>query len=549
MDKKSIITAVDKDNLESVIKKDLVYGNLMKSDEVTYITRLTRELRRIDAITKIVEKITPPDYTIIYNADDQKIIRRIHLLRDLIEKSTDSKRQEYIRELNSYEPDLTSKFAILIDVMLEIAEELDLGFGINNGYPYYFNGYYWESMSKEFAKEILSLVGEKGGFKYYFIRSYKRIKDMFEQFFVSAFIPEPARENGTFKINLKNGKLTITNGKIRFDEGFSSKDFFKYQLSCVYDPEAKSPKFQKYLDRVLPEKEAQMVIAEYLGYMFTDLKLEKCLVLVGVGHVGKSVIHDIINLMFGKENISSYPLNNLCNETGYYRAELANVILNYCSELGGKGCNPDTVKQLISGEPISCRSPYGAPFILRNYCKLMFNTNLIPPDTEKTSAYYRRFIFVLFNQVISKEEKNVDLAKEIFKEESSGILNWILEGLQRIVKNKDFTESEHIKNATDNIKVDGDSVLFFLKEERYQKSIKEYYQLKTLFQRYTTFCDESKLKSVGRPEFSRRLREHGYQVESGKTNNQTWVYCEQIIDLSDSNETDKDVKNIFGIKK
>lgn len=522
-------------DFNALVQNDKMYKSLLKSQEVAYITRLTRLIGQMDSVKKIIECMEEPDYSIIYWGGNEKILNRIRELKHLVEVTSDyDKKKKYRDELREYEPGIDVKYAILIDVMLKTAEEMNLGFGINNTFPYFYNGCYWEIMMEEVAKEILLLIAQNCGFKYYDMRLASNTKKLYEQFCVTSYIPEPQKKSGVVKINFKNGRLTIKNGKPAFEKGvFTNKDYFKYQLDFDFNPEAKAEKFFKYLNRVLPEKEAQMVIAEYLGYLFTDIKMEKCLVLVGPGHSGKSVLHDIVHAMLGDGNVLSYTLSNLCDTNGYYRAHLGNVLLNYCSELGGKGSNPDMVKQLISGEPVSCRSPYGAPLTLRNYCKFMFNTNLIPHDTEKTNAYFRRFIFVLFNRVISKEESNVNLAKEIIKEEMSGVFNWVLDGLDRFMKNGNFTESKHINDAMEEIKRDSDSVREFM-EDNYTPSIEQHLTLKELYSEHRTFCADNGYKCSANREFSRRLKEMGYVVEGGHTNNATWVYCKRKGELEDS---------------
>jgi hypothetical protein len=92
----------------------------------------------------------------------------------------------------------------------------------------------------------------------------------------------------------------------------------------------------KYLAEVLPDLSAQNVLAEFLGYVFiknSQLKLEKALLLYGGGANGKSVFFEIVKAILGNENLSSYSLSSLTNETGYYRAEICNKLVNYASEI------------------------------------------------------------------------------------------------------------------------------------------------------------------------------------------------------------------------
>ena len=63
-------------------------------------------------------------------------------------------------------------------------------------------------------------------------------------------------------------------------------------------------------------------------------------------------------------------------------------------------------KQMVSGEPVEARLPYGQPFILRQYAKLIFNRNELPKDVEHSNAYYRRFLIIPFDVTIPEHEQD-----------------------------------------------------------------------------------------------------------------------------------------------
>src|SRR5690606_16817975 len=110
---------------------------------------------------------------------------------------------------------------------------------------------------------------------------------------------------------------------------------------------------------------------------------------------------------------------------GYARAMLANKLLNYATEINGK-LETSTFKQLVSGEPVEARLPYGEPFTLTNYAKLIFNCNELPKDVEQTHAYFRRFLIVPFEVTIPGTEQDKELSKKIIESELSGVFNWVL---------------------------------------------------------------------------------------------------------------------------
>lgn len=372
--------------------------------ENKYTRQIIKRIYSNDLFKKLLNEIVPVDFESKYNYDEESL-NAIKSLRERLQHEKDeAKRDALLEELKEYIPGNEVKYIILIEEMLRIADELHLGIGVDevSSFPYFYNGCYWETLSKPMAKEFIAEVAMKSGFNYYDVRISKAIEALYKQFVLVEPLSMPEPKKNVVKINLKNGTFVIK-GDSRELVDFDKSDFFKYQLPFDFNPEAQMPLFQKFLDEVLLEKESQMILQEYLGYIFArDLKLEKCLILIGSGSNGKSVIFDVVTALLGEKNVCSYTLSNLCNDNGYFRAELTNYLLNYSSELGGKGCNPDIVKKLISNEPIDARSPYGNPFILKNYGRFIFNTNLIPKDIEQTEAYFRRILPIAFNVTIPR---------------------------------------------------------------------------------------------------------------------------------------------------
>ena len=89
------------------------------------------------------------------------------------------------------------------------------------------------------------------------------------------------------KINFGNGTLDLKSGNLC---KHNWADYFRYVLPYDYNKNANCPMFMKYLNEVMPEKEAQDVLSEYVGWLFIPgLKLEKVLFLYGSGCNGKSV--------------------------------------------------------------------------------------------------------------------------------------------------------------------------------------------------------------------------------------------------------------------
>jgi putative DNA primase/helicase len=326
-------------------------------------------------------------------------------------------------------------------------------------------------------------------------------------------------------INLKNGTFEIDrNGKGELRPANKS-DFLKYQLPFKYDSGAQCPLFQKYLDISLPDKASQAVLAEYIGYVFApNLKLEKALILYGSGANGKSVFFDIISALLGTQNVSSYSIDALCEQNGYYRAMIANKLINYSSEIG-KRFEVDKFKQLCSGEPVEARLPYGEPFQIRNYARLVFNANQLPKDTEQTTAFFRRFLIIPFTVTIPPGQQDIELSKKIIDNELSGVFNWVLSGLDRIIKQKGFSKCDAAEKELEQYRRESDSVEMFIDENDYRKSINDSKQLKDLYSEYRIYCNDVGNRTCSLKTFSQRLKDKGFEVM--RNNAGRIIYIEQ----------------------
>lgn len=420
---------------------------------------------------------------------------------------------------------LTRKLYVVIsiDEIIEISLANNWGLCTKSGFIYVFNGKYWQAVDTEDFKLFLADATLKMGIPIFDAKHHQFKDELYKQFLSASILTTPESKKGIL-INLLNGTFEITCDRQELREQ-RREDFIKYQLPFEYNPSAKCPIFDKYLNRILPDVGCQKILAEYLGYVFIhNLKLEKALILFGSGANGKSVFFEIVNAILGEENICSYSLHNLTKYDSYQRAELSNKLLNYASEINGK-LETSIFKQLVSGEPVEARQIYGKPFVMRDYGKLMFNCNELPKEVEQTNAFFRRFIIIPFNQTIPESEQDPELAKKIIASESSGIFNWILDGLCRLLSQKQFTQSTVVRDQVETYRKESDSVAMFIEEEGYKPAINGFISFKSLYSEYKSYCIDNGYRACSTKTVSERLRM--LNIESKRTNQALIVFLEK----------------------
>ncbi|HEV2913272.1 MAG TPA: phage/plasmid primase, P4 family [Pyrinomonadaceae bacterium] len=400
---------------------------------------------------------------------------------------------------------LSQKHYIVITVqeVLRVARSLNCGLCRNYDFLYSYNGAFWKLIDKDPLTDFLGEAARRLSIDRITSTYHLFREQLYKQFLAIAHLPKPETADGVCLINLRNGTFEITPTELVIRD-FRREDFLTYQLPFDYDQNAEAPLWQRFLNEVLPDETRQRVLAEYLGYVFTRLKLEKTLMLYGRGANGKSVVFDVINALLGGENVANYSLASLSHE--YHRAKLANKLLNYSSEISTR-LEADIFKRLTSGEPVDARLPYGQPFIMTRYARLLFNCNELPRDVEHTEAFFRRYLILPFDVTIPEDQQDKRLAEKIIKSELSGVFNWILGGLQRLLRQEKFTLCEAAREALQQYRKESDSVAMFLADEGYEPS-GDFTEVKIIYQSYKFYCLDNGYKPLGRNNFTKRLEAH-----------------------------------------
>jgi putative DNA primase/helicase len=420
-------------------------------------------------------------------------------------------------------------FVVIISTVLHATIKSEsIGLTISNNRVYFYNGKYWEEVS---TNELLSFLGEvavKMGAPILMVMHYDFRNHLYKQFASISLVPSPVNINRVL-LNLANGTLAIRNG-IPVLQDFRKSDFMKYQLDTEYNPTATCPMFQNFLDEVLPDKNSQLVLAEFLGYLFIPnrsrfFKAEKVAVLYGSGANGKSVVFEVLNALLGKSNVTNYSLMALTDSKGYERAKIEGKLLNYGTELSAKA-DISIFKQLASGEPVEVRLPYGQPFLMTDYPKFIFNANVLPENTANSDAFFRRLIIIPFTVTTAPENQDKNLHSKIIATELSGVLNWVLAGLKRLLVQKGFTESPAIDDIIKKFRTDSDSVQLFIDDLKIVPSADKKMSLKNLYKSYREYCTSSGYRAINRSKFKKSMENKGFTTSRHGTGNV--IYLKQI---------------------
>lgn len=264
--------------------------------------------------------------------------------------------------------------------------------------------------------------------------------------------------NGTYIVNqFGNGKFIP-----EFKKDFCCTNL----LDFSYDENAKCPKWQKMLDRVLPDPNEQKALQEFFGYCLSpNHNYEKFLFLYGSeGGNGKSVVLNMLAQFFGRSNVSHLQMQGL---KGHELHALKDKVLNIGSEVdaAGAGEGMQYLKALTSThDPITINPKNKNPYTLdkKSQPKMAFSGNK-KPSGGIDNGVFRRMLLIRFDAKITDDEKIPDI-NERFVDEFDGIFNWAITGLKRLIRQGKFTQSEKMKSDIEEYKDEQNPMRVFVRE-------------------------------------------------------------------------------------
>lgn len=311
-------------------------------------------------------------------------------------------------------------------------------------------------------------------------------------------------------INLANGLYDYRSGV--FAEHTPDR-VSTIQIPVKYDSSKDCPRIKQFFREVLPE-DAIPTMQEWFGYcLIPSSRFEKAIMMSGTGGNGKSVMIRLLNRFIGEENTANVALHDM-EKNRFKLAQLHGKLLNTFADLSAKSLDESAVfKNIVSSDRMSAEFKGVDSFDFRPFARLVFSANEIPRATDVTDGFFRRWIMVPFPNKFANGSANVNLIDELTTDdELSGLLNWALEGLNRLIANNAFTMNETTIQTLEQYRKDSDTFGTFIEEMCVVKSGTKT-AVGELYNKYDEWCTEGGLRPLGKINFNRRLRERFPDLE------------------------------------
>jgi len=307
--------------------------------------------------------------------------------------------------------------------------------------------------------------------------------------------------NYVSEVPVLNGILDLKTRELKpFDE---NKIFFN-KLNARYDPEAKCPEIEKFLNSTLLTEEDVEVFYEIGGFcLWKEYKFEKAFMMVGNGRNGKDKCLELIKRMLGVENCCSVPLSSLKPES-FILSEFFGKMANIAGEINNQDLKDTSEFKALTGRSLkTAPRKFLKPISFVNYAKFIFACNDLPMIYDVSKGFWDRWVLLEFPYTFvtqqeldeAKDKKNLKLRDENIIEristpqEMSGLLNKFLDGLERLEKTRQFSSargSEEIKALWIRKSNSVMAFCFECVEEEYENFISK----KDFRKKYADFCKQ-----------------------------------------------------------
>ncbi len=444
------------------------------------------------------------------------------------------------------------EFSVSIDRVSEYLIEkhnFKTWFGVSNDYCFNYNG---KTFSPG-ARGLIKVECER------ILRSYcKRniVDEVFEKIKRRSKIDkEEFEKTDKNLIALENGVWDIKRKKLI---SHSPNYNFQFFIPQKYNPDAECPMWEKFILEVLyPEDIPAM--QEWFGFnLYREYFIKKGVICVGEQDTGKSVLLDTLIKFIGEKNKTGLSLQKITGGSDFTKLSLKEKHSNVYDDLSSKDLSDGgAFKVATGGGYISGEEKFGEYQQFRSFAKQMFATNKIPPVKDNDDlAYFGRWIVFRFNNVVEKLDPFLR-SKLWTEKEMSGILNWALEGLNRLLENGKFSYNKSSQQIKEIMEISGCPLVAFssgvLEKEEGNIITKD-----EMFNVYSKWCEIENRPRLSKEMLGRQLDKYCSYIYAEKHKERIWKNAKfqerweniskKTLNVSNNDTTDT-FKNIISRKK
>lgn len=241
--------------------------------------------------------------------------------------------------------------------------------------------------------------------------------------------------------------VAVANGLLRLDGRellpHTPRYFNQTAVPFSFDPEAGPPAaWIAFLDKLWPDDPASIAaLQEWFGYVVSGrLDLHKILLVVGPTRGGKGTIARILGKLIGPGNVAGPTLSSMSHDFGLAPLLGRSLAVISDARLDAQRDSSVVVERLlaISGEDsITVNRKYKDQWTGKLPTRFLVISNELPRLGDASATIANRFVVLQLRESwLGREDHGLE---DRLSAELTGILNWALAGLDRLVLQDRFT--------------------------------------------------------------------------------------------------------------
>ena len=275
--------------------------------------------------------------------------------------------------------------------------------------------------------------------------------------------------------------------KVEAIKGHKRSDLMTQIVPVSYDKKAMCPKWNAFLERMLPNDDVRRMVQVASGLGLVGLTVQKLFFHYGFGANGKSVYMETLSRLFGDIAVTlpSESFIGEGNSGGAASPDMARLygrrFLRVKELPEGEDLRENLVKDLTGGEDFTVRDLFQGYFDFKPIFTGHMSGNGYPRITGTDNGIWRRMVVVHWPVTLKTEEqREFEEVVSEFKPEYSGILNWLIEGV-KIFLNDGLIIPDSVKEKTQEYRDEMDPTSAFAArciepDEQGQVTARDFYQ-------------------------------------------------------------------------
>lgn len=266
---------------------------------------------------------------------------------------------------------------------------------------------------------------------------------------------------------------------------------------------------------------------EWIGATLLGIitRFEKGMLLYGDGANGKSTFCFIVQGLFDSSQVCSIKPQDAGKE--YYRAMLAHCLLNVVAEVPATEIDATAaaaLKALLSGDRLTARPIFGAPFQFTPKLGVLLALNGLPSVKDLSPGFFRKWLALPFSRTFLKHEIQRDLGKQILDNERAKIVCWALRCVVKAVASGHLTEPVQSERIIREWRDGLDEVEMWLQERTLPAATGGISPTKA-YQDFRVWCEQSGLKPTSQQTFGTRIKKKVQSTVVGPEKLRERRYC------------------------